>query len=105
MATRATGEGTQCCERRTRRGQDAACARSYDSGSLDGALVLSGGCYEYEATTPYLPFVEAFRRWFVKRRTTPMSEVLGDTAPQMAKLVPEIEARLGPFPPITTASP
>src|SRR5215213_488803 len=31
--------------------------------AVDGALVLSGGCYEYEAATPYLPFVEAFRRW------------------------------------------
>jgi serine/threonine protein kinase len=31
--------------------------------ALDGGLILSGGCYEYEATTPYLPFVEAFRRW------------------------------------------
>src|SRR5262249_1183974 len=27
--------------------------------AVDGAVVLSGGCYEYEATTPYLPFVEA----------------------------------------------
>jgi len=26
-----------------------------------GATILRGGCYEYEATTPYLPFVEAFR--------------------------------------------
>jgi serine/threonine-protein kinase len=31
--------------------------------AVDGAVVLSGGCYEYEAATPYLPFVEAFRRW------------------------------------------
>lgn len=31
--------------------------------AVDGALVLWGGCYEYEAATPYLPFVEAFRRW------------------------------------------
>jgi len=31
--------------------------------AVDGAVVLTSGCYEYEATTPYLPFVEAFRRW------------------------------------------
>src|SRR5262245_15057918 len=31
--------------------------------AVDGAVILSGGCYEYEATTPFLPFVEAFRRW------------------------------------------
>ena len=29
----------------------------------DGAAILSGGCYEYEAATPYLPFVEAIRDW------------------------------------------
>ena len=29
----------------------------------EGAIVLRGGCYEYEAATPYLPFVEAFRDW------------------------------------------
>ena len=30
---------------------------------LDGALVLWGACYEFEAATPHLPFAEALRRW------------------------------------------
>jgi hypothetical protein len=30
---------------------------------LFGAQVLEGGCYEYEATTPYLPLTEALRDW------------------------------------------
>ena len=33
-----------------------------------GATILRGGCYEFEATTPYLPFVEAIREW-VHRQT------------------------------------
>jgi tetratricopeptide (TPR) repeat protein len=91
--------------------------------TLDGAVVLSGACYEYEATTPYLPFVEALRRWVREqgyRRFSASSfkrsvasfddlkirekdiaklrEVFGDSAPQIAKLAPEIEALLGPFP-------
>jgi len=67
--------------------------------AVDGALVLSGGCYEYEATTPYLPFVEAFRRWIREERSNDkLREILGDTATQIAKLAPEIETRLGPFP-------
>src|ERR1044071_5650044 len=67
--------------------------------AVDGALVLSGGCYEYEATTPYLPFVEAFRRWIREERSNDkLREILGDTARQIAKLAPEIETRLGPFP-------
>jgi tetratricopeptide (TPR) repeat protein len=67
--------------------------------AVDGAVVLSGGCYEYEAATPYLPFVEAFRRW-VREETNDerLREILSDTATQIAKLAPEIETRLGPFP-------
>jgi tetratricopeptide (TPR) repeat protein len=91
--------------------------------TLDGAVVLSGACYEYEAATPYLPFVEALRRWVreqgpgrfredsfqrpdsgIDERKTrekdvaKLREVLGDSAPQIAKLAPEIENLLGPFP-------
>jgi tetratricopeptide (TPR) repeat protein len=67
--------------------------------AVDGALVLSGGCYEYEATTPYLPFVEAFRRWVREQKNNELlQEILGDVGPQIANLAPEIEQRLGPFP-------
>ncbi len=67
--------------------------------TIEGALVLSGGCYEYEATTPYLPFVEAFRRWTREEKDDDkLRDLLGDAAPQIAKLAPELIARLGPFP-------
>jgi tetratricopeptide (TPR) repeat protein len=67
--------------------------------AVDGAVVLSGGCYEYEATTPYLPFVEAFRRWVREQKDDAvLRETLGESAIQIAKLAPEIETRLGPFP-------
>ena len=66
--------------------------------AVDGAVVLSGGCYEYEATTPYLPFVEAFRRWVREQDDNKLREVLGDAYAQIAKLAPEIETRLGPLP-------
>jgi tetratricopeptide (TPR) repeat protein len=67
--------------------------------AVDGAVVLTGGCYEYEATTPYLPFVEAFRRWVRENKDdSALRSVLGDAAAQIAKLAPEIETRLGPFP-------
>ena len=81
---------------------------------LDGAVVLSGGCYEYEAATPYLPFVEAIRRWlreqgsFVEKERlnelqdgkdlARLRDLIGDHAPQIAKLAPELESLLGPFP-------
>jgi tetratricopeptide (TPR) repeat protein len=67
--------------------------------AVDGALVLSGGCYEYEATTPYLPFVEAFRRWTREERDDDkLRDLFADTAPQLAKFAPELVTRLGPFP-------
>ena len=66
--------------------------------AVDGAVVLTGGCYEYEATTPYLPFVEAFRRWIRDQKDDEvLRAALGDAAIQIAKLAPEIETRLGPF--------
>ena len=67
--------------------------------TLDGAVVLNGACYEYEAATPYLPFVEAFRRWVREQKDdAKLREAVGESASQIAKLAPEIEARLGPFP-------
>ncbi len=67
--------------------------------AIDGAVVLSGGCYEYDATTPYLPFVEAFRRWVREQKdNAALGAALGESASQIAKLAPEIEERLGPFP-------
>ena len=64
--------------------------------ALDGAVVLTGGCYEYEATTPYLPFVEAFRRWVREEKDDgALCALLGDSTRQIAKLAPEIEHRLG----------
>jgi tetratricopeptide (TPR) repeat protein len=67
--------------------------------TLDGAVVLSGACYEYEAATPYLPFVDAFRRWVREQKDdAKLREVIGESASQIAKLAPEIETRLGPFP-------
>ena len=74
--------------------------------ALDGGVVLSGGCYEYEATTPYLPFVEAFRRWVREQADDAvLREHLGDAAALLSKLAPEIEIRIGPFPTRPTLPP
>jgi class 3 adenylate cyclase len=70
-----------------------------------GATVLRGGCYEYEATTPYLPLVEAFREWVHGQSDAELRAALGAAAPEIAKFAPEIEARLGAFPPGTALSP
>jgi tetratricopeptide (TPR) repeat protein len=72
---------------------------------LDGATVLQGGCYEFEATTPYLPFVEALRQWVATQPPEVLRARLGATAPELARLAPEIEAKLGPLPPSVPLAP
>lgn len=72
---------------------------------LNGATVLQGGCYEYEATTPYLPFVEALREWVHSQSEDELREHLGPTANELVKLAPEIESKLGPLSPNPTLSP
>jgi len=62
---------------------------------LQGAIVLQGGSYEFEATTPYLPFVEALRRWVTGQEAATLGRILGATASELARLAPEIESKLG----------
>jgi tetratricopeptide (TPR) repeat protein len=70
-----------------------------------GATILRGGCYEYEATTPYLPFVEAFRECAHRQSAEQLRTALGATAPEIAKFAPEIELKLGALTPNTPLSP
>ncbi|MFI5370644.1 MAG: serine/threonine-protein kinase, partial [Candidatus Eisenbacteria bacterium] len=65
---------------------------------LAGAEVLTGGCYEFEASAPYLPFVEALRRWVGDQTPDVLRDTLGDTAAGLARLAPEIASKLGPLP-------
>ena len=62
------------------------------------AVVLRGGCYEYEATTPYLPFVEAIRDWVHTQPDEALRHQLAGTASELSRLAPEIETKLGSLP-------
>jgi tetratricopeptide (TPR) repeat protein len=70
-----------------------------------GAKILRGGCYEYEATTPYLPFVEAFRDWARCQSAEQLRTALGATAAEIVKFAPEIEIKLGALAPNAPLSP
>jgi tetratricopeptide (TPR) repeat protein len=72
---------------------------------LQGAAMLQGGCYEFEATTPYLPWVEGLRRWVDEADVETLRSVLGATAPELARLAPEIEAKVGPQPAAAALAP
>jgi eukaryotic-like serine/threonine-protein kinase len=71
---------------------------------LSGATVLSGGCYEFEATTPYLPFIEAIRVWVREETPERLQAVVDTGAPEVVRMAPEAEEKLGhppPRPPLT----
>jgi tetratricopeptide (TPR) repeat protein len=74
-------------------------------GRLHGGRILQGGCYEYEAMVPYLPFAEALRDWVHTQTTESLHDKLGSNATELAKLAPEIEARLGPLTPNPSLAP
>lgn len=74
-------------------------------GRLHGGRILQGGCYEYEAMVPYLPFAEALREWVHGQSTESLKDNLGNVANELAKLAPEIEARLGPLTPNPSLAP
>ncbi|MEE8370162.1 MAG: protein kinase, partial [Dehalococcoidia bacterium] len=65
---------------------------------LRGAEVLSGRCYESEASIPYLPFVQALRQHVQSRPEAELREELGDGAPEVAKFISEIRQRLPDIP-------
>jgi tetratricopeptide (TPR) repeat protein len=72
---------------------------------LQGAVVLQGACYEYEAAIPYLPLSEALREWVSSQNDQALRERLGSLCVELARLAPEIDTRLGPLPPNPALSP
>jgi len=66
---------------------------------INGASVLIGGCYEFEATTPYLPLSEALRDWIRSQDVESLRANLGESATELALLAPEIEVKLGQLKP------
>ncbi len=67
---------------------------------LRGAQVLTGRCYEGEASLPYRPFVEAFRQYTRSRPDDELRMQMGPGAPEIATLVSEVRRR---FPDIEEA--
>ena len=72
---------------------------------LNGGAVLQGGCYEYEAASPYLPFVEALRRWVHEQTAETLRLHAGPVAAELVKLAPELESRIGPIAPSPALGP
>jgi tetratricopeptide (TPR) repeat protein len=72
---------------------------------LRGVQVLAGRCYEGEAAPPYSPFVEVIREYVSTRPDEALKAEIGDSASDVAKLVPEIRKRIPDLPATTAADP
>ena len=55
-----------------------------------GLQVLTGRAYETEGMPPYLPFIEALNQHIRGRTQEELREDLGETAPYVAKLLPQL---------------
>ena len=58
-----------------------------------GALAVFGRCYESEGTVPYSPFVEMLEQALDIMPPDIVREDMGDDAPEVARLVPELRRR------------
>jgi len=64
-----------------------------------GMIALSGRCYEMEGAPPYMPFVEMVEAGARMFPLEAMRNALGDYAPEVAKLVPELHRLFPDIPP------
>ena len=70
-----------------------------------GAFAVVGHCYEMEGAPPYVPFIEMLE---YSVRTAPresLHHVLGDDAPEVAKLMPELRIMFPEMPAATQLPP
>ena len=70
-----------------------------------GCLALIGRCYEMEGTPPFIPWVEIVERSARIVPNASFREALGDAAPEVAKLVPELAAAVSGHSPADRAAP
>jgi tetratricopeptide (TPR) repeat protein len=62
-------------------------------------LTLVGRCFEMKGMPPYIPFVEMLESAFSAIEPAPFLEIAGETAPEVAKLMPELRRRFPEIPP------
>ena len=68
-------------------------------GRQRGCLALTGRCYETEGTPPFMPWVEIVERSASIVPNAAFRETLGDAAPEVAKLFPELRQLFPDIPP------
>lgn len=69
-----------------------------------GFLTLTGHCYEMEGAPPYIPFVEIIESAVRVVRPDNLLNLLGDAAPEAAKLMPQLRQQFPDIPPPSTTA-
>ncbi len=70
-----------------------------------GVRVMRGRCAPGELSSPYAPWVEAFRMFVREATAAQLYRVLGTQARELARLVPEVVEKLGALPPSISIDP
>jgi class 3 adenylate cyclase/tetratricopeptide (TPR) repeat protein len=64
-----------------------------------GFFTALGHCYEMDGTPPFVPFVEIFDHAFRVMPREPLRALLGDDAPEVARIVPRLRTLYPDLPP------
>lgn len=79
-------------------GKSRLLAALAEHASAAGALALRGSAVDAEGMPPYLPFLEALGRYIRQAAPASLRQQLGDAAPILATILPEVVSRLGDLP-------
>ena len=79
-------------------GKTRLCREIAQEGRQSGFRALTGHCYEREGDIAYMPWVEMMEQVAAGASPTALMDALGDTAPEMARLVPELRRLLPDIP-------
>jgi tetratricopeptide (TPR) repeat protein len=74
-------------------------AEEVAAGARPRFRVIVGHCYESGRAQPYMPWVELIETAMVETDPLEFRQLLGDEAPEFARLVPELRRRLPDIPP------
>lgn len=68
-------------------------------GEQSGVVVRTGRCYEMEGGAPYIPFVEMLQQTIHEAEPGALRAALGDSAAEVARMVPELRSVFPDIPP------
>jgi eukaryotic-like serine/threonine-protein kinase len=76
-----------------------------DAARLRGAFVITGHCHEMEGSPPYAPFIDMLEHIARSLPRDTFRHTLGDDAPEVARLMPELRRMFPDMPPVLALPP